>query len=246
MAPRSRYLLAGSLTLVLGLLVLFPARVAYQWLSPPGIAISGIEGSVWAGRARSAEVAGLYLNDLAWTMRPLALFTGKIAYRVEADALSGFLTANVALAAGNEVSFTDLEASLALAPLQHIIGMPGLEGAASARFERLELADGLPVAAKGNVEVANLRVPIVHRASLGGFRVEIFTQDTGIVASVEDTEAVVDLAGSASLGRDRTYQFIGRVAPNSRTPADMREQMTTFLGSADDRGQYELRLEGQL
>ena len=65
------------------------------------------------------------------------------------------------------------------------------------------------------------------------------------MASIEDTDAVIDLAGSVSLSPDRTYQFLAQVAPKPNTPADLREQMR-FLGTANDRGQYELRLEGQL
>lgn len=246
MSLRSRYLIIGFAALLLGLLALFPARVAYHWISPPGVAIAGIEGSIWRGQARDAEVAGLRFVALEWTMRPLALLTGRVAYRFSADAPPGFVSGEVALGVGNAASLTDLEASLALASLQNLLGMPGLEGAASLRFERLEFADGLPVSAKGTAEIANLRAPIVHRAPVGGFRAEFFTQESGIMGSIEDTEAVVELAGSLSLGRDGTYQFLGKVAPNTRTPADLRRQMTTFLGSPDARGQYDLRLEGRL
>lgn len=65
------------------------------------------------------------------------------------------------------------------------------------------------------------------------------------MASVEDTDAIVDLAGSLSVSADRTYRFLAQVAPKSTTPEDLREQMR-FLGTPNERGQYELRLEGQL
>jgi hypothetical protein len=44
---------------------------------------------------------------------------------------------------------------------------------------------------------------------------------------------------------DRTYQFVGQVAPIDRTPSELRDQMR-FLGSPNERGNYEVRLEGQL
>ena len=65
------------------------------------------------------------------------------------------------------------------------------------------------------------------------------------MASIEDTDAVIDIAGSVSLAADRTYQFLAQVGPKANTPEDLRRQMT-FLGTPNDRGQYELRLEGQL
>ena len=245
MQLRSRLLTVGLVVFVIGLIAMFPARVAYHWASPPGVAIAGIEGTVWRGRALEGEVAGLYLRNIGWRMRPLALFRGQIAYAVEADAASGFASANAALGAGGRVALEELSASLTLQTLQDLVGMPGLDGAMTLQFQRLEFEDGVPVAANGVLEVANLRAPIVHRSPLGGFRAEFFTQDTGIVASVEDVEAVVDLAGSLSLTPDRSYQFIGQVAPTDGTPADLREQMR-FLGSPNERGNYEIRLEGQL
>jgi general secretion pathway protein N len=245
MQSRSRLAIIGLVTLLIGLVAMFPARVAYHWVSPPGVAIAGIEGTVWSGRARDGQVAGLYLRDIGWRMRPLALFKGQLAYAVEADAASGFATANVALGAGGRAVLEDLTASLTLKDLQEIVGMPGLDGAASLQFQRLAFENGVPVAANGVLEVANLLAPKVHRSPLGGFRVEFFTQDTGIVASVEDVDAVVDLAGSLTLTADRSYQFIGQVAPTENTPSGLREQMR-FLGSPNDRGNYEVRLEGQL
>ncbi len=245
MQTRSRLLIIGLVIFLIGLIALFPARVAYHWASPPGVAIAGIEGTVWRGRALEGEVAGLYLRDIGWRMRPLALFKGQLAYAVEADATSGFAAANVALGVGGRAVLEDLSASLTLQTLQPLVGMPGLDGQMSLQFQRLELEDGVPVAANGTLEVANLRAPIVHRSPLGGFRAEFFTQDTGIVASVEDVNAVVDLAGSLSLTADRNYQFIGQVAPTDRTPTELREQMR-FLGSPNERGNYEVRLEGQL
>ena len=190
-------------------------------------------------------MAGLYLRDITWRKRPLAIFTGRLAYAVEANAESGFVAADVALGAGGSVELEDLTASFSLQSLQQIVGMPGLDGAASLQFERLEFENNLPVVANGVLEVANLRAPIVHRSPLGGFRAEFFTQDTGIVASVEDVNAVVDLAGSLSLGSDRSYQFIGQVAPTEGTPGELRDQMR-FLGTPNERGNYEVRLEGQL
>jgi hypothetical protein len=55
-------LLVAALTMVAGLLILFPARIAYQWAMPSQIAVSGIHGTVWRGKAEStfATSAGAY------------------------------------------------------------------------------------------------------------------------------------------------------------------------------------------
>jgi general secretion pathway protein N len=239
------YVAVGVVTLFVGLVIMFPARVAYNWFAPPGIALSGIDGTIWHGSAAAGMAGGLYLTNVDWKMQPGKLLRGRVGYGVEADASSGFMKTDIALGSGGRASLSNLSASLSLASLQEFVRMPGLSGALSLRFERLDLENGLPVAAAGTAEIANLRAPLIHREPIGGFRAEFFTQDSGVVASVEDTQASIDMAGSLTISSDRTYQFIGKVAPKDDTPDRLREQMK-FLGSPNDRGQFDMRLEGQL
>ena len=245
MQNRSRLLIAGSITLLLGLVIFFPARVAYQWFAPDTVAVGGIEGSIWSGRAREARIAGVYMRDVSWRLRPQSIFTGKLGYVVEARPTSGFVDGSVAVGATGTVTMSDLTASIPLQSLQQAVSLPGLRGVVNAQFERLTLEDGLPVAADGTLEVANLVAPLVHRGPIGGYRAEFFTQESGVMASVEDTDGLVDLAGSLQISSDRSYQFVGQLAAKSNTPANVRQQMQ-FLGSPNERGQHELRLEGQL
>ena len=244
--PRtSRLLTAGLITLFLGLLIFFPARVAYRWFAPDTIAAAGIDGSVWRGTAREARASGVYVRNLSWRFKPLSLLTGKLAYAVEASPSAGFLDARVALGVTGNVTMNDVKASLPISALQQAVSIPGLGGELNVQFERLQFEDGLPVTADGTVEVANLVAPPVYRSSIGGYRAEFFTQESGVMASVEDTDGVIDLAGSLQISADRSYQFIAQLAAKSNTPASVRQQMQ-FLGSANERGQHELRLEGKL
>jgi len=245
MPNRSRLVVVGSITLMLGLVMFFPARVAYQWFAPDAIAVTGIDGSIWNGRAREARISGIYLRDLSWRLKPQSFFVGKMGYVVEARPTSGFVDGSVAVGVTGTVTLSDLTASIPLESLQQVVALPGLRGVVNAQFERLTLEDGLPVAADGTLEVTDLVAPLVHRGSIGGYRAEFFTQETGVMASVEDTDGFVDLAGSLQIASDRSYQFIGQLAAKSNTPANVRRQMQ-FLGSPNERGQHELRLEGQL
>jgi hypothetical protein len=95
----------------------------------------------------------------------------------------------------------------------------------------------------GTVDIANLLVPILGDTSLGGYRVEFYTQNNGIVASVEDTDGVVDVAGSLQLNPDKTYAFRGQVVAKPNAPDNLRNQLSYL--PKNDRGQHELSLEGQ-
>jgi general secretion pathway protein N len=242
---RTRTLTIGLVTLCLGLVIFFPARVAYHWFLPETISLAGISGSIWNGSAREAYAQGIYVRDLNWRMQPLALFGGAVGFAIEANPHSGFMESNVKLGFNGQIEFEELTTSLTLQDLEALIGLPGLSGTANAKFTRLVLNEGLPTAAEGTLEIANLVLPTLYRGSVGGYRAEFFTQDTGVMASVEDTDGVIDIAGSLRLAADRNYEFIAQIAPKNTTPESVRRQML-YLGSADERGQHELRLEGRL
>ncbi|MDH3747614.1 MAG: type II secretion system protein N [Gammaproteobacteria bacterium] len=245
MPPVRRLIVVGILVFVTGLIVIFPARVAYRWFAPPEVSLSGIHGTIWYGSASDASAAGVYLRDISWRNQPLRLFTGKLSYAIDASPSGGILESDVAISIGGDIHIDDLHGSISLASLEQVTGIRGLRGSANAEFESLTLKDGVPVEAVGSVVVTDLLVPLAALIPIGGFKAEFFTQQDGVVASVEDTEAAIDLAGRLLLSEDRSYEFLGQLAPKPDTPAQLKNQLQ-FLGSADERGQYELRLEGVL
>jgi len=233
------------LTLFVGLIIMFPARVAIGWFLPAGVPVSGIRGSVWTGSANEAAVNGIYLQDIRWHLNALRLFTGELSYKVAASPVSGFFESDVSVGFDGALSMSGLTAALPLAFFAESTGLPGLQGSASLKFERVELVDGLATIADGTVQVADLVVPIVSRDSLGAYKAEFFTQNNGISASIEDTDGVLDLAGSLQIRTDRSYELVALVVAKPDAPEGVRDQLR-FLPPANDRGQQELRLEGIL
>lgn len=246
MATKRRLIIAGVLTFLLGLIVMFPARVLLHWVSPPGVAIAGISGTIWSGAASEVNAHGLYVTNLRWRIKAHRLFTLKLVYELEASAAGGFVETDLSTGFGNEFEFSELTAAVPLQAVGQIFGKPGLAGNANAQFERLTVSDGLPVAADGSLEIRNLVAPDVAADSIGGYLAEFFTGEDGVIASVEDTDGVLDLAGRLQFSHDRGYQFLGQIAAKPTTPPELLERMQRLLGSANERGQYELRLEGQL
>lgn len=237
--------MVGLLTLTVGLVTMLPARFAYHVAAPPGVAVAGIDGTAWNGTAKEASVNGLYLRDLKWKLKPLALFTGQLAYTISAKPVSGFLDSDVSVGLSGTLTLSNLNAALPLDLFADAAGVRGLKGNASLAFERLELTDGIASAADGTIQIANLIVPLVDQNSLGGYKAEFFTQNNGITASVEDTDGVVDLAGSLQVKADRSFEFLAQVVVTPDTPETVRRQLK-FLPPPNERGQQELRLEGIL
>jgi general secretion pathway protein N len=222
---------------------MFPARVAYHSISSPLLAMSGIHGTVWNGGAREFSTYGVYLQDLTWKIRPWQLLTGKAYYDMAGAPVSGFFESEIAIGLNGTVTLSNLSASVPLAMFEKASKISGLRGSASLQFERLELVKGRAAAMDGSVSVANLVIPMITRAPLGGYKADFFTQNNGIVASVEDTDGVVDLAGSLQINRDKSYKFDALVAALPNTPDELRQRLG-YLGTPNERGQYSLPLEG--
>jgi hypothetical protein len=173
------------------------------------------------------------------------LLLGRFGLRVEAVPSSGFLETDMVLTFGGSIILSDLAASVPLQMFAQLLNMPGLYGNASLEFARLRFDDGLPVEVDGTIAVAGLIAPLIDPAPIGAYRVEFLSNESGIIASVEDTAGVFDLAGSLKVHTDRSYEFLGLVAANDQTSDKLRGQLR-FLGSPNDRGQHEIRLEGAL
>lgn len=242
---QKRLVKIGLLVVILGLVLMFPARVAYRWFAPTEFVASGISGTVWNGQAQEAMANGFYLRELSWDFQALRLFTGKIAVAVDTKFASGFAEGDLAFGLGGSLYARNFSGALPIEAIHSIPAIRGTRGMLSMEFAELQVSDGLPVVADGYLEVAGLSNALLHSQPIGGFRAEFFSQDSGIVASIEDTAAVIDLAGSVQLSQDGTYEFIAQLSPLDSTPPAIREQLR-FLGSANERGQHELRLEGKL
>ena len=235
----------GIVTLILGLALKLPARVAAHWLVPSEIFIGGLEGTVWNGSAKEASASGIYMREVKWTLNAMQILTGALSYEIEATPVSGFFESEVRIGLGGAISMSELRAALPINLFSAAIGIRGLEGQANLALDRLELLDGLAVVADGVVNIVDLIVPLVGNDSLGGYEIELFTQNNGVSASITDSDGVLDLAGSLQIRNDRSFEFLGVVVPKPETPAAIRRKLR-FLPPANDQGQQELRLEGIL
>lgn len=238
-----RVIVAGAIALVLGLVVMFPARAIYHWFAPDYVRISGISGSIWNGHAAEGVAAGVYFRNIDWRFKPLSLVTGRVAFDTGLELGSGFAEAEVGVGFTGRVFLNDFNASLPLAAFDRALLLNGTTGELTLQVPRAELDAGWPTALAGTIGVANLTIPNFSSTPVGSYRAEFRTTDEAIVGSVEDTGGILDLAGTVRLTPDRAYSFIGQVAATAGAPESVTRQLR-FLGSADERGLREFRFEG--
>lgn len=242
---RNRIVVLGVLTFLAGTFLMFPARAAYQWFVPEQIRLSGITGSIWNGKANAGSIAGVYFTNLHWSFKPLSLFRGEIAIDASVNAAGGQISLTAGIGISGEVSMSDLVASLSLPDIHPALRANSIDGMVNVQMESLVLRNGWPAEAEGSIGIGNLAAAAAGPDPLGNFRVEITTQDGNIIGLVKDTGAILDVDGTLRLADDRSYSLIGNVAPNGDTPASLNRNLRG-LGSPDENGQRQFRLEGAL
>jgi general secretion pathway protein N len=243
---RKGLILAGVATFFVGLVISFPARVAYQWFAPPNLKLSGISGSIWRGSATQGDADGVYLTDLRWSFRPLAMLTGQLEFATSGKPASGFLNADVGLGLGGRITLSDLTGAVSLTTLTGLFPLAGIEGEVSLQFEKLVIKDGMPVDAIGSAAVANLILRYLSPITLGDYRAEFQSGEDGIVGSVESESGLLELAGSTiKLGTSGEYEIAGRIRAKPATPVVIARQLQ-FLGTPDADGFREFLFPGRL
>jgi general secretion pathway protein N len=242
---RKRTIAIGIVTFLVATILLFPARVAYQWFVPDPVKLSGISGSVWNGKASAGLVSGVYFTDLDWSFRPLSLLAGQVAFSTSVNTGAGQVSMNAGIGMTGNVSLTDINANLTLAAIHPTLRANRIDGTIDIELKSLLLKNGWPAEAEGSIGVDNLIAAAAGPDPLGNFDVELTTQDGVIRGLVTNARAVLDVNGTLQLAEDRSYSLVGDVAPNSRTPEALNKNLR-FLGTPDQNGQRQFRFEGAL
>jgi len=230
----------------------FPAVAAYRWFAPNTVRLAGIAGTVWSGSAALGSVAGLALRDISWDLELAALLTGGLGVDFETRLEDGFIN-GAALASTGGVVLRNVRGGTSLQTLRDVLPLYGVEGQVSVALERLELRDGWPTAATGELRIADLAAPPllptpgVTLVPLGSFRAQfVETPEPGISALITDTGGPLELEGRVALGVDRTYTIdaLVRTRPDA---SDLLVQGLAIMSSEPDaEGRRQFAMSGSL
>lgn len=233
------------LVFLFGLVANIPARLAFSWFGPAGVELVQPQGSVWSGEARQVILNGAGIDTVSWKTAFWPLFRGRVSLALSAKPGGGLLSAKTQMGFGGSLDVFELRASIPIQALQGLIPLVGISGTISISVDELSLRQGALQSIRGNVVVTNLRSRVISNDSLGDYLIEIQSSDGGIVASVEDRDAILDVAGTVSLTATMDYQFLGQIAETAATPPDVSAKLAV-LGAPNERGQRTFRFEGSL
>ena len=248
MARRGLLVAAGIVAFLVFLIAMVPATVLTRWL-PPGIALAGLDGTIWSGRASSLSLEGRDLGAANWSCRPWPLLVFEWSCRVSLQPFGGQLET---VLSGNfdtdEIEARDLTGSLPITFLEAMVTPKGWTGRLELDVATARIAGGLPQDAEGKLYVRALKAPGPGGALLGDFELTI---GEGAVGTGTLTGRLIDLGGplrvrgTVELKRDRSYFLSGEVAPGPGAGPSIFDTLV-FLGPPDNSGRRPFSVEGTL
>ena len=226
---------------------IFPADAAYRWFAPDEFRLSGIQGTLWSGRAALGSTGSLGFHDLNWQVRPWTILLARPGARIETGLGDGFLQADVRVA-GSGVSLTSIRASCSLSALASALPIAGIRGQVSLQLAELVLLDGWPASARGQIRLGQITVPSLVGGDpifLGNYNIVLGGGD-GLLGTFEDQSGPLQVRGSAGLTAAGEYEIRGLVRARPEADAALRQGIELLSGAPGDAGMRPFNFTGTL
>ena len=225
----------------------FPADAAYRWFAPNEVRLSGVQGTVWSGRAALGSAGSLGFHNIRWDLHPLSILTARPGARIETSLGDGFLQAEVRIGASG-ITITDATASCSLSALASALPIAGIRGQVSLQLVELVLQNGRPAAARGLLRLGQLTVPSLVGGGpilLGNYNVAL-SGTGGLHGTFEDQGGPLQVRGSADLTVAGDYEIRGLVQARPEADAALRRGVELLTGEPDDAGMRAFSFTGTL
>lgn len=252
MKPRSLIVL-GLAVFVLTALLHVPAvqlqRLGTSALAASGITLSGLEGTLSAGRAARVDLRGHpLLHDLGWTLRRAQLLLGRASFRLEGGRDGTRLDGVAFVVPSGAVQLRDFRFASPLVAVLAAAGYPfvPVEGQALFDFERLVLRERWPEQAHGRVTLRGLSWKLGREPlRFGDYEARVEDETAGIKLTVGTLSGVLEVRGDGRVGHDHEYELHLQMRPRPDAPPTLPNLLRN-LGQPDAQGWYHLRQRGTL
>ncbi len=247
MAKRGAYVAAGLAAFLVFLVAMVPASQVARHM-PSGVALDGLSGTIWSGRAGGLTVAGRPLGALQWSCRPWRLvlleWSCSIGLQPPGGEVNGDFSGDFA---GNFVG-RDIRGTAPISNFEGIATPRGWTGNLELDLEAFTVKSRLPETASGRLFLRGLRAPGANGERLGDFELVVGEGSVGgatLNGRLRDLGGPLHVRGAIELFEDGRYLLRGEAAPGPGAGPAIFDTLD-FLGPPDSQGRRPFTIEGTL
>ncbi len=234
---------------IAALVVTFPASRGYALIKEElvGVKLYGLEGSVWSGRAASAEIAGQSFRELQWSMQPLGLLLAKIEFEIAFDGGGRSGHGTVGLGADGSIHLQGVKARLPAAEMGEVFGLwpIKIDGMFDLQLAQLKFNGQSLSKAVGRVQWQAATVVAPMALEFGDLIVELVEIETGIKGVISDGGGALQIDGVVTLQEDGSYQANAAMAARDGVRSQLGQGLRTLGKTAAD-GRVQVDYSGKL
>jgi len=242
---QKKQLLISFLTLLLMLILQFPAITAFYLIDENNLKVNGVNGTVWKGSASEISSNEIYLRQTRWKIVPSELLKGNLTFDISTYPFNGQLKFNLILDFMNNLSATDIKGNFPNNILEIIAPFLGVSSEIAMNIKSLSINNKDINQLEGQILLNNLILKGVSNRVLGSYKIDLFERNGEIYGNIDDISGEVDIAATMSLTLSGKYIIDGAVSTKQNTSNQVRT-ILSFLGTENENGQRSFRFEGEI
>lgn len=245
-----RYIALGFVAYLAFLAATLPAKQAYGLLAPrlAPLALYGVEGTVWSGRAAAVTVRGVQLEAVAWNLELLPLLQGRIQAHLTFQTSGGTGSAHVGRRLlGGTLYLGDVNTRIPVAQITPLLPVRPVIVGGVLDVKLRELTLGVKGIEKvlGTVDWKEGAVLAPQQVTLGDFSVTFVEAKQGVEAQIHDSgSGPLEAKGTLRLGQDGSYEFRGALAARNSASPEL-SQALQFIGRPGPDGKIPVSYAGK-
>lgn len=220
-------IILGSASYILFLLMLTPAATVLSLANiPPHTAqIEGVSGTLWNGSADRVTVNRREINQLSWSLNPLALFSASIDSDVSATVFNNEVTSNISYSLlSQQVTLTQLSSRINASEVQQAINLPFgvLEGQININVDELTLVANKVQDLTARLSWTGARLTLAEPVAFGNIFLNISSNDKGdFEGKLSNVNGDLSINGQLNLSKNQTYLLDATLTPRSNAPKEL-------------------------
>jgi general secretion pathway protein N len=230
-----------TLLAILAFAVILIARLPVQWVSgfiPKNVTCQELSGTVWDGTCDGLVAQNVSVGNVAWQLKPSALFRRKLAGHIELTQGAHFVRGDIEAGSNQNLSARNLQVDMPLDPTV-IPQLPrNLSGLVRANLESIHIEKGGITSVQGLVEAHDLvQGSGPNRLALGDYSLKFPAADPSQepVGQLQSLSGPLNVQGTLRLTREPGFVLEGQVAAGPDASPELARQLS-YLGAPDAQG----------